>query len=397
MLIGFDASRAFVREATGTENYSINLLKALAKIDRKNKYRVYLRSVRSSSKQVQQYKWPKNFEFRLVGSNRLWTQVGLALETWKNPVDVLFIPAHTLPIFKNPKVKSVVTMHDLGVEYLPNYHKFPQRYYLDLASKFAARYADRLIAVSEATKSDLIKRYKVSAKKVSVVHEGVDSNFFKPMSAAEVARVKNKYNINGKYVLFVGTVQPRKNLEFLIRVFARILKRKGCRDVNLVIVGKFGWDYEKILKLPKKIKIEKSVKFLKYVPKKDLPALYSGSAVFAFPSLFEGFGLPILEAISCGTQVLASDIPAHREIFKEIRSNIGQNKSKRKEYIVNEAGVLAKVNDEVKWGQFLYQYITQYINIEPSITARHELALRFSWDEAARHTLSVLLKCYKKG
>ena len=135
MLIGFDASRAFLKENTGTENYSFNLLKALAKIDTKNDYLIYLRS--SENLLVKKF-FPKNFQFKVIKPYRLWTQVGLALETWNNPADVLFIPAHTMPILRRRKIgitnyklqitnssKFIVTIHDLGVEYLPGFHKFP--------------------------------------------------------------------------------------------------------------------------------------------------------------------------------------------------------------------------------------------------------------------------------
>src|SRR3989344_9190031 len=277
MLIGFDASRAFASEATGTENYSRNLLRALAKIDRKNRYRVYLRGSSQfmvDSSQINKtvnrepitknFIWPANFEFKVIRPYRLWTQVGLALETWRNPVDLLFVPAHTLPIFRRRNIafsnfqfplsnylkifqlksrksmidgkwqmvnrsKYVVTIHDLGVEYLPGYHQFPQRYYLDLASRYAARHADALIAVSRSTKADLIKRYAIATKKIFVVSEGVDTSFFKPQSKSKVESVKSKYKIDGNYILFVGTVQPRKNLEMLIEAFARLVNRNFVR------------------------------------------------------------------------------------------------------------------------------------------------------------------------
>ncbi len=233
MVIGYDGSRAFVEEATGTENYSLNLLLALAKIDRKNKYRVYLRSgskFRVNSSQTEQdqnpvatvnrepetvdqssvnselitknFNWPSNFEFVEVGPSRLWTQVGLALETWRNPPDVLFIGAHTLPILSTlarprlarlRRMKTVVTIHDLGVEYLPRYHQFPQRLYLDLVSRYAAAASDAIIAVSVATRADLIKRYGVDTKKIFVTYEGVDQAFFRPKSKREVQNVKIKY------------------------------------------------------------------------------------------------------------------------------------------------------------------------------------------------------------
>src|SRR3989344_2629855 len=361
MLIGFDASRAFVPEVTGTENYSLNLLKALAKADRKSRYRVYLRGQSGKSKsgvwsitknkpglelpyKQGLKKWPKNFEFKTIHPNRLWTQVGLALETWRNPVDILFIPAHTLPILRrrsfmvygswdknyNPDerltinhkpTKYVVTIHDLGVEYLPGYHQFPQRYYLDLASRYAAKRADAVIAVSKATKRDLIKQYAIATKKIFVVPEGVDRRLFRPSSKSEVQSVKSKFKIKEPYILFVGTVQPRKNLEMLIKAFSLLVGSRNkttnyvLQTTNLLIAGKLGWDYQEILEAPKKFGVEDRVKFLGYVAREDLPSLYSGATVLAAPSLFEGFDLPILEALSCGCRVVASDIPPHREIY----------------------------------------------------------------------------------
>src|SRR3989304_9756293 len=277
MLIGFDASRAFVEPATGTENYSLNLLRAVSRIDRKNTYRVYLRGWDIEDiKNIQDIKDIKarslnnlnnlnflnylnnlpNFQLVPIRPRRFWTQIGLAWETWKNPVDLLFVPAHTLPIFRKRKIfkgttssqsttgitgfkneracgtrdalvtrdtRYVVTIHDLGVEYLLLYHQFPQRYYLDLASKYAANAADALIAVSEATRRDLIDRYKVGTKKVFVVPEGVDMRFFKPSSKLKVQSVKSKYKRKGPFILFVGTVQPRKNLECLIEAFRQLV------------------------------------------------------------------------------------------------------------------------------------------------------------------------------
>ena len=441
MLIGFDASRAFVREATGTENYSLNLLWALAEVDRKNRYRVYVRKNPNSTRprpsrdevgklQIPNYQWPKNFEFKVIWPSRLWTQIGLALETWKSPVDILFIPAHTLPILRRRKIgifnfqfsifnfyakeaKYIVTIHDLGVEFLPGYHQFPQRYYLDFASKYACRHADAIIAVSAATKADIVKRYQIEAQKVFTVHEGVDTRFFKPQSKVKVVSVKSKYKIKGDYILFVGTVQPRKNLEMLIKAFSLLVhssqftvhsKAKSVNrepttvNLQLVIAGKLGWDYQEILDAPKKYKVGDKVKFLNYVNREDLPALYSGARVFAFPSLFEGFGLPILEALSCGCSVVASDIPPHREIFDIISRNFQFPILQSKTFLSNfqfrtsrkllEPMILVKPDDINKWTTILHQYISQY-NKEPLKIGARNLASKFSWDTTASVTLKI--------
>ena len=442
MLIGFDASRAFVPEVTGTENYSLNLLKALAKADRKSRYRVYLRGQSGKSKsgvwsitknkpglelpyKQGLKKWPKNFEFKTIHPNRLWTQVGLALETWRNPVDILFIPAHTLPILRrrsfmvygswdknyNPDerltinhkpTKYVVTIHDLGVEYLPGYHQFPQRYYLDFASRYAAFHADGVIAVSVTTKRDLIKRYQISPKKIFVVHEGVDTAFFRPSSKLKVQSVKSKYKIEGDYILFVGTVQPRKNLEMLIKAFSLVVNgqsfigNRAIQDkkismnakastVDLIIAGKLGWDYQDILAAPKRFGVQDRVKFLGYVPDSDLPALYSGAAVFAFPSLFEGFGLPILEALACGCPVIASDIPPHCEISQKLLLPTTNYRLKSKFVPM----ILVKPNDVDKWTEILYQTISKYEKRSIIETFKNLKLDSFNWEQTAIDTLQV--------
>ena len=429
-LIGFDASRAFVNEATGTENYSLNLLRALAKIDKKNRYRVYLRSQSGKSKwKVKNSLYTPdfdsrllpNFEFKVIRPYRFWTQVGLALETWRNPVDLLFVPAHTLPILRRralwvpsvPRVSKaklqedrahgtrdtlgvrdtryVVTIHDLGVEYLPGYHQFPQRYYLDLASRYAARHADALIAVSRSTKADLIKRYAIATKKIFVIPEGVDTSFFRPRSKKEIKISNLKFKIKEPYILFVGTVQPRKNLEMLIKAFSLLVGSRNkttnyaLQTTNLVIAGKLGWDYQEIQAAPNKFGVEDKVKFLGYVNWQDLPTLYSGAAVLAAPSLFEGFDLPILEALACGCTVIASDIPPHREIFGKISRNFKFQASEKLSMPI----VLAKPKDVTGWSQILHQYISQYEKSKTFVTELRQSVKNFSWEQTAKSTLAV--------
>lgn len=419
MLIGVDGSRAFTTQNTGTENYSLNLIKALAEVDRENHYRVYLRETRDQRLETRKLakQFPKNFEFRPIHPTRLWTQIGLALETWRAPVDLLFVPAHTLPVLRNYRVKTVVTIHDLGVEYLPGYHQFPQKYYLDLASKYAAYHADRLIAVSEATKRDLIERYGVKSPQIDVVYEGVDKEFFRPQTKAVVDKVKKKYKISGDYFLYVGTVQPRKNLMFLIDTFNTYVKsisvksnkskyNKSNQQISLIIAGKMGWDYAKIAQ-----KAADNIKFLGYVDRAGLPALYSGARAAVFPSLFEGFGLPILEALSSGCPVIASNIPVHRELFHTIfgaKSPItrgythsfstsqsikrGLNGQKTTNREVREAMVLANLNDERQWLSLLHQYA---IHVDESMT-NHSTSLLpanlFDWRTVAKETLAVFNK-----
>ncbi|OGY24455.1 MAG: hypothetical protein A2Y57_03820, partial [Candidatus Woykebacteria bacterium RBG_13_40_7b] len=268
--IGIDASRVAAQEKTGTETYSYHLITNLEKIDRDNKYVLYFQKIPENIQITS-----SNFSTRLIKSPRLWTQVGLSYECFVNPPDLLFIPAHTMPLVRRPGLKTVVTIHDLGAEYLKEYHQFPQSLYLNFTTEYCARNATHLIAVSKSTKADLVKRLKVDPKKISVVYEGVDQNFFYHREQSEIENVEKKYGISDPYILFVGTIQPRKNLVRLIEAFAKV-NSELKNSIPLILVGKPGWLHQEIYAAPKKFGVEDKVKFLNYVPIEDLPALYSG-------------------------------------------------------------------------------------------------------------------------
>lgn len=363
MVVGFDGSRAFTKNRTGTENYSYQILLHLAKIDRKNNYLVFLRPGIEID-----HKWPDNFKFIVIDFKRLWTQVGLALQTFKEPLDVLFVPAHTLPIIRKPGLKTVVTVHDLGSEYLPKTHQLKQRLYLSFMQKAQLRRATKLIAVSNATKLDLVKKVGIDQKKIGVVYEGFDKNLFKQMRVDTLVNSLRQFNLKPKsYFLFIGTVQPRKNIERLIRAFANISK---SLSYDLVIAGSKGWLSDEIYKLPKNLGIESRVKFLGYVDDKSLPVLYSGAIALTFPSLFEGFGLPIIEAQACGCPVITSNVSSMAEV-------------------AGHGAILVDPYDTSD----IVKGMEEVINNERRkmvIKAGRENIKRFSWEKAARETLKVL-------
>ncbi len=408
MTIGFDGSRAFQDGRTGTENYSYQLLKALAKIDQVNRYIVYLRPLGTQGEALQG--WPKNFQFKIIKWLKLWTQVGLAKQTFIDKLDVLFVPAHTLPVIRRPGLKTVLTVHDLGSEYLPNLHQLKQRLYLSFMQKFQLKTAFKIIAVSNATKKDLIRKKGVDPKKIRVVYEGYDEKLFKPVKGDVLVNSLIRYNLQPKtYYLFVGTVQPRKNLERLIKAFAiRVarLSRKAplarpnrslqtrfapdnSSDIDnnmrstssvaltdlrlapcLVIAGSKGWLSDEIYKLPGKLGIKERVKFLGYVPEKDLSALYSGAVALTFPSFFEGFGLPILEAQACGCPVMTSDISSMPEVA-------GKGAVYVDPYSIDDiVRGMKKINNQETRNKL--------------IKAGFENIKMFSWEKCARETLEVL-------
>lgn len=307
MLIGFDASRLQVRQRTGTEQYTWELLAALGGLDRRHHYRLY-----SNGPPPLLPPLPPNFQLRSLRLPRLWTHARLSGEMLLHPPDVLFVPAHVLPVW-SPR-HSVVTIHDLGYLHYPEAHPPAHRLYLRLSTRWNALRATRVVAVSEATRRDLIRYCRAPASKITVVYHGV-SDRFRPIDDPRITReVLGRYGVGMPYLLFVGTVQPRKNLQRLIEAWAMYLQRTRSTAPTLVIAGKRGWLTEGIERRAHEFGVADRVRFIGYVADEDLPALISGALGYLFPSLYEGFGLPVLEAQACGTPVLTSSVASLPEV-----------------------------------------------------------------------------------
>jgi glycosyltransferase involved in cell wall biosynthesis len=361
MIIGIDASRISKATKTGTENYSSYLIKSLSSVDKKNRYVLYFNEIPQFFEISQ-----TNFSTRYIRSTRLWTQARLAWECLIYPPDVLFVPAHTIPVIRRPNLKTIVTIHDLGAQFLEAYHQFPAKLYLNWSTEYVAKHATHLIAVSNSTKKDLTKTLKVPSDRISVVYEGVDKDTFKPKRSFEIDEVKIRYGLPEKYFLYVGTIQPRKNLVRVIEAFAKA----NLKNTKLVLAGEKGWLSDDIYKLPEKLSIKSRVKFLGFVPTEDLPALYGGALAFIFPSLYEGFGLPILEAFACRCPVLTSDLGAMAEVADEAA------------FLVNPKKV-----DEIADG--LKKLASQPDFRNRLAASGIQRAEYFSWDKTAVETLKV--------
>jgi glycosyltransferase involved in cell wall biosynthesis len=291
-----------VRPRTGTENYSYHLIQEILDLGRAHDYTLYFNHSPDPDDFV-----PGGAEQRVIPFPRLWTHARLSAEMAARPPDVLFVPSHVLPIV-HPR-RSVATIHDLGYLYWPKAHPLARRWYLHLSTMYNARASSRVIAVSRTTADDLVRLYRVPAAKIAVIPEGCGSEY-RPVSAEAVATVRSRYALPERYVLAVGTIQPRKNLDRLVEAFLRVREASGA--VQLVLAGKPGWGAAPVLR---QIAASGSaVRILGYVPDRDLPALLGGAEALAFPSLYEGFGLPALEAMACGTPVVCSNNSSLPEI-----------------------------------------------------------------------------------
>jgi glycosyltransferase involved in cell wall biosynthesis len=264
----------------------------------------------------------------------------------------------------------VVTVHDLGYLYYPEAHRLLDRLYLNLSTRYNARAATHLIADSSATKHDLIEHYNVEPDKITVIYPGYDRATFQPVKNKEaIEAVKARYNIAGDYIIFVGTLQPRKNLPRLIQGFSNL--QSPTSNLQLVITGKKGWLYEEIFHRVEELGLEGRTVFTDYVPEGDLPALLSGARLFVFPSLYEGFGLPVLEAMACGIPVVCSNTSSLPEVTGDAA------------VLVDPLGMedLATAMECILWDEKLRAGL---------IERGFEQARKFSWEKCARETLEVL-------
>ena len=372
MIIGIDASRAVISHKTGTENYAFSLIKAIAKIDPHSEYRLYFNSKNEVGLVNQE-----NFKEVPIYSPKLWTQYRLSKEMFLNKIDILFVPAHTLPVLRPRNLKTVVTIHDLGAQYLKEYHQFPHRLYLNKTTEYAIGNATEIITVSHSTEKEMIEDYKGDPGKITVIYEGYDREVYHfdriKNATDENQNVLTRYKIDKPYLLFVGTIQPRKNIKRLIKAFSKI----DNNELILVLAGKKGWMFEDIIQLPSKLGISDRVRFLDYVKGEDLPYLYYQAQVFVFPSLCEGFGIPLLEAMALGCPVVTANLSSMPEVVGEAG------------YLVDPYSV-----ESIKKG--IEEVINNKKRRKEMQKAGQIRAEEFSWEKAASETLKVFEKIKAK-
>ncbi len=365
--IGIDASRLAANQRTGTENYAYQVIRGLFRADRINHYTLYF----NRPPAVGLFDaLPPRWKIKAIPFPRLWTHLRLSLELLLHRPRVLFVPAHVVPLI-HPR--TVVTIHDLGYLLYPEAHGRFSRWYLQASTRWSARQARRIIAVSEATARDIVKHTGVKADKIKVVHHGYDLRFTRVTDEAQVKAAKQRIGLlpSEKYVLYVGTIQPRKNLVRLIEAWARL--GEAVVDYKLVLGGKPGWLYANIYARVKALGLEGYVTFPGYITDADLPALYSGASLFALVSLYEGFGLPALEALACGTPTLVSNTTSLPEI-------------------VGDAALLCDPEDVDSIANALRLGLSDERLRQRLQIAGPLQAAKFSWQRCAEQTAAVLLE-----
>ena len=299
--IGFDGKRA-VNNLTGLGNYSRSLIFNLAEKYQENKYLVYSPRVKNNPR-IKAFIENSNFEIKKPQtSNFLWRSFGILKDLINDGIDIYHGLSQELPFaIHHSKIKTAVTIHDLIFLRFPKYYKFLDRKIYTFKSRYACEKADKIIAISEKTKADIVEFYGIDANKIEVIYQTCDDSFKTNVPDSELKLTAAKYKLPAKYLLSVGTIEERKNLLLLIRALPQL-----TNPIHLVVVGKETTYKKIIIKEIEKLSLQKWVLFLKNIPFTDLPAIYQQSAAFVYPSKYEGFGIPIIEALYSKIPVIAA-------------------------------------------------------------------------------------------
>jgi len=311
MRIGIDAH--FIgNQQTGNETYTRSLIHNLAAVDPdSNQYSLYLTNAEAAGTLIVA---DSRFHKRLLKANHPLLRIPWVLpwEVTRRPVDVLHTH-YTVPPFLPRTTRTVVTIHDVSWEYYPELYSASELLRLRTTVPWSARRADRILAVSRAVKSGLVELYNIEAEKIVATPLAASPDFYPREQATCRERLRNKYGIEGRFILYVGTMSPRKNLARILRAFAWLRSRRGIEE-KLLIVGPRLSGSELFLATLRELQLGEEVICTGNVSHEALPDFYSAAEVFVFPSIYEAFGLPTLEAMACGTPVVASNRPAFPEV-----------------------------------------------------------------------------------
>jgi len=404
MTISINVASAIKQPRTGVEEYTYQLLKHLTMLPeaREHRFLLYIPDtdtpstkarfgtgqarIGTNNTNVFGFELPENFIVKeLKWPMPMWTQIRLASEVVFNKPDALFIPVHVLPL-AHPK-NSVVTIHGLEYEYFPEMYPWWHRQYLRWSTRYAVRHARKIIAVSESTKRDLMKFYGADGSKICVVHHGYR------LSEAPRSGTKSKANmynpstrpdaisglaqgINFPYLLYIGRIELKKNILGILEAY-KILKEKYKIPHQLVLVGHPGFGYETIkLKIKNLLEINNwklEIREVGYVAEDEKCCLFSNASLFLFPSYYEGFGMPILEAQAVGVPVITSNISSMSEV-------------------AGDSALLVSPKNPEQIAKAVYKLVDDKAARDKLIELGYENVKRFSWEKCAKETIRILLE-----
>ncbi|MEW6407842.1 MAG: glycosyltransferase family 1 protein [Patescibacteria group bacterium] len=383
MIIGIDIRSLVEGKQSGVEEYTINLLENLFKIDSKNEYRLFCNAYKAKSLNISifnqyknvkiyKYNWPNkilNLSFRILNYPKIDKMLG--------GVDLFFAP-NIMFFGLSGNCKLILTIHDLSYEYYKNFLTFYRRFWHKfLNPKGLAEKADKIICPSYSTKSDLVKTYGIPAGKIEVIYSGLSDVTRGDLVVQDDAGViRKKYNLPEKFILFLGTFEPRKNIIGIISAY-KMFNLRCYTPYKLVLAGSGGWKNKKIFEKIKKEGLEKDIVLSGHIDSNDKQAVLSLASLFIYPSFYEGFGFPPLEAMQYGVPVITSACSSLLEI-------------------VGKAALLVNPYNIEEIAQAMYQVLSDEKLREGLIKRGYEQAKKFKWEKTARRTLGIFKEIAKK-
>lgn len=370
MKIAIQAADLDNKRIDGTRVYLLNVLKYLGQLAPKDEFIIYHKNNFNPELVPPNF---SNYKIKKLKFFKLWTQTRFAYNIWKDKVDILWMPMHNIPLVRRKNLKTIVTIHDLAFKQFPK--TFPKKdlFHLNLLTDLAIKKADKIIAVSQSTKNDILKFYpRIKEDKIRVVYHGFDGDLYQKEFNIEFAnKILRSYKLKPKkYLLYVGAIQPRKNLITLIRAF-EIFKKENKNNIKLVIAGGKAWSWEETIATVENSSVRDSIILTGRISFDDLSILQQNASVFVFPSLYEGFGIPVLEAFAASTPVICA-----------------RNSS------LEEVGADAVEYFESLNTQELSQKITKVLNnfsLQAKMIAKGRIQLdKFSWEKCAKETLEFI-------
>lgn len=374
--IAIDGNEANIINRVGVNVYAYQILHALHKLEDKQKSEIIFTIYLKENPLPDLPKKCKYWHYVVIPSNKpFWIITKLSLFMWglKKKPNVFFSPSHyTMPLATFPRVIAIM---DLG--YLKNSPQFEKKVFWQLKywTAISILASKKILAISQATKEDIVRHYKFASDKIHITHLGYDkSTFTTSINKSDVRRVMDKYSIGDNYILYIGTLKPSKNVEGLIKSFAILRDNNRINsDYQLVIAGKKGWLYENIFEMVKKLHLEDHVVFTDFFPDNEKPMLIKGAKLLVAPSYWEGFGLHALEAMACGVPVVVSGVGSFPEV-------------------VGKAGILIDPYDIESIASGIEKVINlPEVQYNKLVSKGLEKASQFSWERTARETLEVLV------
>jgi len=368
MKIAIDGNEANVKERVGVSVYTFQLLLYFKKISSKDtEFIIFLKNKPLKSLPFEN----EYFKYEVVPGSILWSQTSLPFRLYqskflKQKIDVFFSPAHYSP--RLSPFNTIVTIHDLSYYYYPNEFLKKDLYKLKNWTKYSVNNAKNIIAVSKTTKKDIIKFYNIQENKISVIYNGYEKKIKHNINNKKEL-LKSRFNINNPYIMHVGTLQPRKNIILLIKAFSEFKKR--YEEYRLVLVGKKGWMFKDIFKQVKDMGLQNDIVFTGYISNRELQMLYQNAFCFVLPSFYEGFGIPILEAMSNNCPVISS--------FSSSLCEIGGN-----------ACLYFNPNDKNELVEKLNIMVKKPETRKVLINKGKERVKMFSWEKCSKETLELL-------